>query len=147
LNSRGCNNEATEVMLHGKKCNNFCCYDCYLIYKGKKRPPAPIRQKFEDPDRQRLHDLYIWAMTDKDPRKPYIEPGRRGVKTGTIRGNYKTKTKKSNLIKKNCKTCGREFTTSNTRKICCSNRCRQKAYRKRKTISEVERKKELFKNI
>lgn len=146
LNSFGCTEEATELTINGKKCKNFCCKECYLIYKGEIKPQIPERKTFKDPDRQWQHDLYIWAMTGTDPRKPYIEPKKRGVKKGSIRGSYKITKKKRKLNTKICPDCNREFTTSNKNKNYCNNKCKQKAYRKRRKINEIKRKKDEFEN-
>jgi len=65
LSTYNCNNEAKYVK--EINCSNFCSYECYLIYKGEKKPPVPKRRIFEDPERQQLHDLYIWARGGKEP--------------------------------------------------------------------------------
>ena len=76
LNTRGCNKDAKYV----KEINssNFCCYECYLIYTGKKKPPVPIQKRFKDSERQQLHDLYLWTKSGKKPnsikRKRRVPP-------------------------------------------------------------------------
>ena len=63
INSRGaCKFKARYI----KRTNssNFCSYDCYLIYKGLKEPSKPKLRTFDDPTRQKTHDLFIWARTD-----------------------------------------------------------------------------------
>lgn len=146
LNTYGCNNEAVSLKINGKICKNFCSYECCLIYKGKKKPPIPERKIFDDPERQHLHDLYIWALTGIDPRKPYIRPKKRGVKKGTIRGSYKIKKKRISYVK-NCLCCNREFTTKNKNRKYCNQACKQRTHRKRKIIFEIEREKVELANL
>jgi hypothetical protein len=66
MNTRGaCENEAQCIK--EIKCKNFCSYECYLLYIGKKKPSIPERKKFDDPERQRTHDLYRWALGGEIP--------------------------------------------------------------------------------
>ena len=66
LNTRGgCNKEA--IYIEELHCSNFCSYECYLIYVGKKKPSINKRKQFKNHSRQKIHDLYIWAMTDIVP--------------------------------------------------------------------------------
>ena len=148
LNTYNCNNEAVSVK--ETNCSNFCSYSCSLVYKGKEKPSIPKRKTFEDPERQQIHDLYIWARTDIDPRKPYRYPKKRGVKKGTKRGSYKTKEKKNKnrkLYQKKCLDCNRIITTSNKRNIYCDGKCKQRSYRQRKAKKEIERKKAIMSNV
>ena len=80
-------------------------------------------------------------MTGIDPRKPYIEPKKRGVKEGTERGHYKIKKKNRRLYTKICLGCGQEFTTYNKAKIYHNRACKQCTYRKRRIILGIEIKK------
>ena len=133
----GCKNEARYI----KKinCSNFCSYTCYLLYIGKKKLPVPKRKIFDDPGRQLQHDLYIWALSGIDPRKPYVEPKKRGVKKGTKRGPYKKQRIKERTFR--CKGCGRTMTLkSNRKKTYCSESCRRRYWRRVKHQKEVEEK-------
>jgi len=65
LNTRGCNNEATEIKEIG--CSNFCSYECFLICNDKRNEPVSQRKTFEDTKRQELHDLYIYARSGIEP--------------------------------------------------------------------------------
>jgi len=66
MNTRGaCENEARYVK--EINCSNFCSFDCYLIYRGDKKVPIPKHRKFDNPQRQKDHDLYIWALGGEEP--------------------------------------------------------------------------------
>jgi len=138
MNTRGaCNKEARYIKRIN--CSNFCSYECYLIYIGRKKPRVPKRKKFDDPERQHLHDLYLWALTGVDPRKSDVEPKERGVKLGSKRGPYKKrKQRKAKKYTKTCKGCGVTFTTDSKRKEFHSEACRRAYWRRKKKQKDDE---------
>ena len=108
------------------------------------------KQKFDNPESQELHDLYIWARTGHNPLLPYIEPKKRGVKKGIERGLYHTKKKKlqnRQFYGKICKECGQKFSTTNKRKNFCNNVHKQRYYRKKRLSKEIERKQKILTNL
>jgi hypothetical protein len=129
LNSWGCNEKLTIHLefydsryinpftgVKGKSVNtdNFCSKECYEIYLGYIKPPSQWKQQ-----------------------------KKRGVKSGSQRGKYKTKKRKSIAnkykITETCKQCNRKFNYKRKGKRLknyCSDSCRQKAYRIRKKAKE-----------
>jgi hypothetical protein len=82
-----------------------------------------------------------------DKMKYYEPPDDRGVKEGTKRGKYKPRKtgqiKDKKFIKSKCKQCGREFKYKRIGKRMreyCSDKCKQKYYRKNRKLKEIERK-------
>jgi len=83
-----------------------------------------------------------------DKFKNYKPPETRGVKKGTKREPYKPRKtgqiKDKKYITFRCKTCGREVRykrTGKRKREYCSEKCRQKYYRRNKKLKEIERKK------
>jgi len=135
MNTRGaCENEARYIKRIN--CSNFCSYECYLIYIGRKKPRVPERKKFDDPERQHLHDLYLWVLTGVDPRKPIVEPKKRGVKSGSMRGSYKRR--KTQNYSYTCKGCGGIYKSASKRKKYHSDSCRRRYWRKKKAEKDTE---------
>ena len=67
LNTRGCYYNQTKYIKIINS-SNFCSYDlCYLLYTGRKKRPIPIREIYNDPERQQLHDLFRWALGAEKP--------------------------------------------------------------------------------
>lgn len=94
-------------------------------------------------DKKTIHELYSKHFGENKHL-----PKKRGVKEGTVRGKYNIKKKaikNPNKVTFTCKQCGREDTyirKGKRRKEFCSNKCRQKAYRQRKELKEIELRKD-----
>jgi hypothetical protein len=137
MNTRGaCENEAYYIKENN--CCNFCSIECRLIYRGDKKPKILERKKFDDPERQHLHDLYLWALTDIDPRKPPVEPMKRGVKLGSKRGPYKKKKRREKRYTFVCKGCGGTYKYYSKRKKYHSDACRRAYWRRKKKQKDAE---------
>ena len=67
LNTYGaCQKEA--VYIEAIDSNNFCSLDCFNIYMGRSNIKKPSRRRYDNQERQLIHDLYIWAVTGKEPK-------------------------------------------------------------------------------
>ena len=64
-----CKNKALDLMINGEKCSNYCNYECYLFYMREIESSISVRNEFDDPDRQLLHDLFIRILKGIGPRK------------------------------------------------------------------------------
>ncbi|MCU0851144.1 MAG: hypothetical protein MUC80_07750 [Candidatus Thermoplasmatota archaeon] len=65
-NTRGCYHKDAKYI---KEINSsaFCSIRCCKLYTREIKPSVPERKIFNDPERQRQHDLYRWALGAEKP--------------------------------------------------------------------------------